>query len=135
MTETDSTSSGQEEYAGGYSQACIYVKAHKITKTCTTTEENEPLVTGTTATVPLLLPDPDELALWEEQSVVTQLQEGCGCTLSHSQMECCRQFTVEHVLEVREWCQELTRADLDMAVMGQLHAFVMIGDETIRTAR
>ena len=65
--------------------------------------------------------------------MVTFLQCGCGCTLGRSGMECCRQFSVEHVMEVRGWCQELTNADMDMAIMGQLHAFLMMSEAEIRT--
>ena len=67
--------------------------------------------------------------------IVTFLQSGCGCTLGRSGTECCRQFSVEHVTEVRGWCQELTHADMDMAIMGQLHAFLMMSEAAIRTAR
>ena len=42
---------------------------------------------------------------------------------------------MEHVIHVREWCQEMNHTNLDIATMGRLHAFVMMGDATIRTAR
>ena len=42
---------------------------------CTTTKENQPFVTKTTASVVILLPNHDELALLEEQIVVAFLQE------------------------------------------------------------
>ena len=69
MTETEGTSSGQEQYAGGYSHSDEYVDVGTQIniKRSTTTEENQPLITETTASVVLLPPEQDELALREEQ--------------------------------------------------------------------
>ena len=49
------------------------------------------------------------------------MTSGCGCTKARG-MQCCEQFSPEYVTSARETCTELTRSELDMAILGQLAA-------------
>ena len=57
-----------------------------------------------------------------EHDCVTQfITSGCGCTKARG-TECCQQFSREYITSVRQSCAELTRAELDMAILGQIAA-------------
>ena len=49
------------------------------------------------------------------------MTSGCGCTKARG-MQCCEQFSPEYVTSARETYAELTRSELDMAILGQLAA-------------
>ena len=51
---------------------------------------------------------------------------GCGC-----RRNCTSHFSKDHVLEVRAQCHELTRENLDMALLGQLMASLNISDSVV----
>ena len=55
----------------------------------------------------------------------------CGCQLS-SGKPCSQQFSVDHFLEFRGQCKELTRTELDMALLGELNAFMFSSEQTAR---
>ena len=55
---------------------------------------------------------------------------GCGC-----RRNCTSHFSKDHVLEVRAQCHELTRENLDMALLGQLMACLNISDSVVTECR
>ena len=59
------------------------------------------------------------------------MSSGCGCAL-HNGRPCSGQFTIDHYLEFRGQCKELTRAELDMVLLGQLSAFTFTSEQTVR---
>ncbi len=67
-------------------------------------EENQPLLRDTTS----VLADPTELAVEEEEKVVTFLQKGCGCKLAGLGWDCTQQFNQDIVLAIRGQCRKLT---------------------------
>lgn len=67
----------------------------------------------------------------ETQYVQTFVSKSCGCVL-HNGRSCSEQFSIDHYLEIRSQCKELTRAELDMALLGQLSAFCFSGEQTVR---
>ena len=58
---------------------------------------------------------PTDLA--EEDLVSKFMSTGCGCV-----KRCSKQFSLEYVRSVRRQCTEQERAELDMAILGQLMA-------------
>ena len=65
----------------------------------------------------------------EEQLVAMFLEGGCGCSKWKGQA-CVRQFTGSIIQESRSQCQQLSRGELDMLLMGQLVAIGNISDIT-----
>ena len=59
------------------------------------------------------------------------LAKGCGCTL-HTGRPCSGQFPIDHYIEFRGQCRELSRQELDMAFLGQLNAFTFSGENAVR---
>ncbi len=57
----------------------------------------------------------------EKELVIYFLRVGCGCHLWNGN-NCSRQFTQEHVEEVRSQCASLSNNELDMVLLGQLMA-------------
>ena len=47
---------------------------------------------------------------------------GCGCKKGGDGKQCCTQLSCEDILSARQSCAELTRSELDMVILGQLHA-------------
>ena len=90
-------------------------------------ETSQPLVVNT-AVVP---PDPDSLETEENQSVQSFVLCGCGCQLWGGK-SCSGQFSFDHFFEFRGQCKELTRAEHDMALLGQLNAFTFSSEQTAR---
>ena len=66
----------------------------------------------------------------ENELICAFVSSGCGCN-----KKCSSQFTVEYVTSVRSCCTELTHSELDMAIMGQLAAFVNTGSQVSTAAR
>ena len=58
----------------------------------------------------------------ERRAVAAFMQTTCGCKKGLGNKPCSSQFPVDHVLNARASCSELTRPELDMVVMGQLMA-------------
>ena len=58
------------------------------------------------------------------------MTSGCGCRRS-----CTSHFNRDHVLEVRAQCLELTRENLDIALLGQLMASLNISDSVVTESR
>ena len=57
-----------------------------------------------------------------EYQLVTQfMASGCGCSKVQGR-PCYQQFSQEHVASVRALCTQLSHAELDMAILGQLQA-------------
>ena len=93
-------------------------------------ETSQPLVVNTVATV-VVPPDPDCLEMEEKKYVQFYCSSGCGCELS-SGKPCSQQFSVDHFLEFRGQCKELTRTELDVALLGELSAFMFSNEQTAR---
>ena len=65
-----------------------------------------------------------ELTRSDEQETDTVrhfMANGCGCQRLNGR-PCSQQFTTEYVLEVRSFCLELSRSELDMVLLGQMMA-------------
>ena len=65
----------------------------------------------------------------EEQLVAMFLDGGCGCAKWKGQ-NCIRQCARSDIQESRSQCQQLSRGELDMLIMGKLVAFGNTGDNT-----
>ena len=62
-----------------------------------------------------------------EHELVSQfMTSGCGCTKARG-TQCCQQFSQEYIMSVRQSCAELTRSELDMAILGQISASTNTG--------
>ena len=71
----------------------------------------------------------------EEEFVVSSfMSTGCGCRKAKG-APCYRQFSLSYVEEFRASCAELTPAELDMVIMGQLAAGMNTSDTVSTTAR
>ena len=92
------------------------------------TETSQPLVVDTT----LALPDMECVEAEENCCIQSFLSNTCGCTL-RSGRPCSEQFTFDHYLEFRGQCEELTKVELDMVLLGQLSAFTFSGEQTQRS--
>ena len=47
---------------------------------------------------------------------------GCGCKKVGGGKQCYTQFSREYIVSIRQSCADLTRSELDLAIMGQLLA-------------
>ena len=74
-------------------------------------------------TEPVLDLHPNRENLEREETVKIQkfLNDGCGCDLVSG--SCSSTFSAESIESYRSQCSELSRAELDMAILGQLSAF------------
>ena len=68
----------------------------------------------------------------ENECVQSFVSCGCGCQLWGGK-SCSGQFSLDHFLEFRGQCKKLTRAELDMALLGQLNAFMFSSEQTARS--
>lgn len=93
-------------------------------------ETSQPLILNTAATV-LISSDPDCLEIEEQHCAQSFVSSGCGCSL-FSGKPCSKQLHIDYFLEFRAQCSELTRAELDLVLLGQLSAFTFSGDQTAR---
>ena len=109
----------------------LYVHVVYIPLCIHTVETSQPLVVNTAATV-LVPPEPDCLEMEENECVQSFVSCGCGCQLWGGK-SCSGQFYLDHFLEFRGQCKELTRAELDMALLGQLNAFMFSSEPTARS--
>ena len=83
-------------------------------------ETSQPLVVNT---VPVQDVHPNRENLEREETALIQrfLSEGCGCDLANG--SCSSTFTTESIESYRSECSELSRAELDMVILGQISAF------------
>ena len=102
----------------------------KITLRILCAETSQPLIVNTSYTN-LLSPDPECIEAEETQCVHNFLSSGCGCTL-HNGRPCSGLFTIDYYLDFRGQCKEITKTELDMALIGQLSAFTFTGEQTVR---
>ena len=70
----------------------------------------------------------------ENVTISTFMSTGCGCRKAKG-APCFRQFSLSDVEEFRASCAELTRAELDMVIMGQLMAGMNSSEIVSTTAR
>ena len=82
-------------------------------------ETTAPLVNNL-ADSALVVPDPEFLEVEETQSVQAFVSSSCGCVL-HIGRPCSSQFSLDQYLEFEGQSRELTSAELDMALLGQLY--------------
>ena len=67
----------------------------------------------------------------DEEKLVSQFcSTGCGC-----RRKCSCQFSLDHIRNYRSECFDLTRGHLDMAILGQLAAFVNTSDKVVVESR
>ena len=64
-------------------------------------------------------PNTEELGDRESALVAQFIARGCGCAKS-----CLSQFTTEQIIDSRADCMELTREELDLVILGELHASI-----------
>ena len=76
--------------------------------------------------VPLL--DIDDERFEEVRTITKFLEEGCGC-----ERNCSAMFSRAHYELNRNWCSELPRELLEMAVMGQLMALTSSSGTSAQT--
>ena len=83
-------------------------------------ETSQPLVLNT---VPVedIRPNTENLEREETAAVEKYTSEGCGCDVVSG--GCSKRFTAQYLESYRRDCRELTRSELDMAILGQLVAF------------
>ena len=68
----------------------------------------------------------------ENHCIQSFVSSTCGCAV-HNDKPCSEQFTFDHYFEFRMQCKELTRVELDMALLGQLSAFTFSSEQTMRS--
>ena len=83
-------------------------------------ETNRPLVVNTEP-VQDITPNTENLENEEREAVGKFLCDGCGCDLIGG--SCSTFFSTDSMESYRRDCSELTRGELDMALLGQLAAF------------
>ena len=95
-------------------------------------ETSQPLVLNT---VPVTDVCPNRENLEREETVMVEkfLSDGCGCDLVNG--GCSSTFTADSLESYRRECSELTRAELDMALLGQLVAFTNSSTLTVHTTK
>lgn len=95
-------------------------------------ETSQPLVLNT---VPVTNVSPNRENLEREETVMVEkfLSDGCGCDLVNG--GCSNTFTAEFLESYRGEYSELTRAELDMALLGQLAAFTNSSTLTVHTTK
>ncbi len=79
-------------------------------------------------------PGPMDLSVKEEEDVTSFMGDTCGCTLGNGS-PCSKQFTVTHVTKMRMTSMELTRSELDMALLGQISACTNHSDGVVVESR
>ena len=95
-------------------------------------EISQPLVVNT---VPVQDVSPNSENLEREEIVMVEkfLSDGCGCDLANG--GCSTTFTADCLESCRRECCELTRAELDMALLGQLSAFTNTSTLTVHSTK
>ena len=66
--------------------------------------------------------DKRQVDIDERATVSALIDFACVCKKGLGSRPCSSQFSADHLLSVLASCSELTRSELDMAVMGQLMA-------------
>ncbi len=61
----------------------------------------------------------------EHDRIQTFLDGGCGCS-GHNSIVCSERFSPNDVLEFRSDCSEMTRAELDLVILGKLSASMSV---------
>ena len=93
-------------------------------------EATQPLVLNTTPIFDVL-PNVENLEMEETTLIRDFLHKGCGCNLASG--FCSNTLTAEYIQSFRCHCSELTRAELDLALLGQLRAFMNTSERTAHT--
>ena len=101
-------------------------------------ESSQPLVINTT---PVDVHTNTEYLEGEETlSIQEFLTSGCGCDLgdgssSKGNGSCSKGFTAEYIKDFRSQCSELTKTELDMALLGQLAAFTNTSSHSVHSTK
>ena len=93
---------------------------------------SQPLIVDT-APILDVQPNSENLERDETVHVVRFLSESCGCDLANG--PCNSTFTAEYIESYRCQCSELSRAELDMAILGQLAAFTNSSTQSVHSTR
>ncbi len=59
----------------------------------------------------------------DDQSISEFYENGCGCSKWNGK-DCVKQFSISHIQEIRMQCQELSRSELDLVILGQFQALM-----------
>ena len=104
-----------------------YTQNEEVSELVDTEEQVREIMSAARSTEEMaeMITDPRKLDLEEEDAVTNLMTTGCGCHQGEKSQACFLQFSREHVLSVRAACAELTHSELDLAIMGQLMAFMM----------
>ena len=65
----------------------------------------------------------------EQQTVDSFLHRCCGCSIVSG--GCCQQFAPAHYEQMRSWCAALSRAELDLILMGQIMSLTNNSELTV----
>ena len=95
-------------------------------------EISQPLVVNT---VPVQDVSPNRENLEREETAIVErfLSDGCGCDLANG--GCSNVFMADSLESYRRECGELTRVELDMALLGQLSAFTNNSTLTVHSTK
>ena len=111
------------------------LKTFKILSSHPYTEEAQPLISGvqelTSDAAAQVLVDLRGEDSDEEKKVDVFLRRGCGCSLAPG--GCCQQFHRTQYDQMRSWCAALSRAELDMLLMGQIVGLTNTSELTVHT--
>ena len=72
--------------------------------------------------VPAVLAEFRMLDTAEERDTQSFMEEGCSCVHGPGGGPCCHQFSAQQYLDFRAQCAELSHAEMDMVLMGQVMA-------------
>lgn len=72
--------------------------------------------------VPAVLAEFRALDTAEERDTQTFSEEGCSCVYGPGGRPCCQHFSRQQYLDFRAQCAELSHAEMDMVLMGQVMA-------------
>ena len=95
-------------------------------------EMSQPLVVNT-APVQDVSPNREYLEREERVMVEKYIRDGCGCDLADG--GCSTRFTADSLESYRREVSELTRVELDMALLGQLSAFTNSKTLTVHSTK
>ena len=59
----------------------------------------------------------------DDKRMVEFFENGCGCSRWNGK-SCVKQFSMSHIQEIQMQCQELSRSELDLVILGQLQALM-----------
>ena len=106
----------------------MYVRVDLVNSLLFLQKPCQPLITNTRISVSVS-PDPESLLVEERQKVLDFFTKGCGCAIFKDR-PCSGMFNYEYIYDFRSQCAELTRAELDMMLLGQLSALTDTSEQS-----